>query len=125
MGELDGELARADALGVRPLSPGDAGFDDLINSGTVKWAINTDGKILVMPKTVGTIEIPHTALTRGNPMLAAGEADIAGGGGSYFGLRISNHSGHYRPCNCSLDYAVGRFNDAGIGFGPGGIEYVN
>jgi RHS repeat-associated protein len=124
MGNLQGELDAADALGVRPVSPGQAGFDEAVNSGTVKWAVGQDGKLLVMPKTVAGEEISHTALTRGAPVLAAGEADIAGTGGRYFGLEISNHSGHYRPCNCSLDFAVQQFRDAGIDFAPSAIQYA-
>lgn len=120
---MEGELARSDALGVHPVSPGQAGFDEAINSGPVKWAITEDGTIRAVPKFVDLQEIPHTAITRGAAVRAAGEADIAGGEGNYFGLRISNHSGHYEPCNCSLDYAVGAFGDAGITFGPGSIVY--
>ncbi len=121
---LDSELAQADSLGVRPVSPGQAGFDETINSGTVKWAVTEDGTVRVVPKFVDGQEISHAAITRGAPVRAAGEADIAGGDGDYFGLNISNHSGHYMPCNCNLDYAVGVFGDAGIPFGPGSVTYA-
>ncbi|HYN93017.1 MAG TPA: polymorphic toxin-type HINT domain-containing protein [Pilimelia sp.] len=124
MSNLENELALADSLGVRPVGPGEAGFDDVINSGTLKWAITEGGAIRVMPKTVNSQEIAHTALTRGAPVRAAGEAEIAGGGGEYFGLRISSHSGHYRPCYCSLDFAANAFRNAGIRFGPESMEYA-
>lgn len=119
----DIELEQAEQLGVRPVSPGQAGFDETIGSGTVKWAIGEDGTIRVMPKHVNGQEIYHSVLFGGAPVRAAGEADIAGGAGTYFGLRISNHSGHYLPCNCSLDYAVGAFGEAGIPFAPGSVKY--
>ena len=46
--------------------------------GKVKWAVLTDGTLVVVPKFVGNEEIPHTALTRGADVLAAGEAVIIG-----------------------------------------------
>ncbi|TDC83508.1 hypothetical protein E1193_08665 [Micromonospora sp. KC606] len=122
---LEAELELADDLGVRPVRLGAAGFDATIEQGTLKWVITMDGSILVMPHTVQATEISHTALARGAPVLAAGEVEIAGGGGVYFGLRISNHSGHYQPSDASLDFAVRVFADAGITFDPGDIEYAN
>jgi RHS repeat-associated protein len=121
---LEAELAHADSLGVRPVSPGASGFDEAINSGTVKWAVAEDGAVRVMPKVVSGQEIAHTALTRGAPVRSAGEADIAGGNGSYFGLEISNHSGHYIPSNASLDGAVDAFRNLGINFSPEAIVYA-
>ncbi|MEJ3745834.1 polymorphic toxin-type HINT domain-containing protein [Actinomycetes bacterium KLBMP 9797] len=122
---LAAELELADDLGVRPVRLATAGFDATIEQGTLKWVITLDGSILVMPKTVQGQEIAHTALTRGNPVLAAGEAEIAGGSGLYWGLEISNHSGHFQPSRASLDFAVRVFHDAGIDFDPGSIHYVD
>ncbi|WP_405602230.1 hypothetical protein OG741_27410 [Streptomyces sp. NBC_01410] len=34
-------------------------------------------------------------LSGGGKVQAAGEAQIAGGGGQYFGLEINSHSGHF------------------------------
>lgn len=122
---LQSELDRADALGVKPVSPGQPGFEDALNSGRIKWVVDTDGNLIVMPHTVdGAGEIPHSVLTRGQPVLAAGEADVAGAGGQYFGLEISNNSGHYLPCNCSLDVGINAFSNAGIEFDPGSVQRV-
>ncbi|MDH6117300.1 RHS repeat-associated protein [Kitasatospora sp. GAS204A] len=121
---LQSELGRADSLGVKPVRPGQPGFDEAINSGDIKWVVGSDGKLVVMPKTVAGEEIPHSVLTRGQPVLAAGEADVAGGDGFHFGLRISNNSGHYMPCNCSLDIGIQNFREAGIEFDPGSVERV-
>ncbi|MFC0529781.1 polymorphic toxin-type HINT domain-containing protein [Phytohabitans kaempferiae] len=121
---LDAELDLADSLGVRPVSPGQPGFDQAINEGRVKWAITMDGLIVVMPKVVQAEEISHPALTRGANVLAAGEAEIAGGGGLYIGVEITNHSGHFMPSDASLDFAVQVFHDAGIDFPPGSIHYA-
>jgi hypothetical protein len=123
---LEDELELADDLGVRPMNPGQAGFEAMIrDEGKLKWAITPDGSILMMPHTVQGVEIPHTALTRGGPVLSAGEADIAGYNGVYLGLEISNHSGHYQPSRASLDFAVRVFHDAGIEFKPESIHYVD
>jgi Short repeats of unknown function/Pretoxin HINT domain len=121
--DLQDELDLADSLRVRPVSPGEVGFDTTINEGTVKWAMLLDGTLRVMPKHVKGEEIPHTALSRGAPVLSAGEAEIGGGRGVYYGLTLTNHSGHYNPSNASLDFAVQVWRDAGIHFPPGSIFY--
>ncbi|AIR98138.1 putative T7SS-secreted protein [Streptomyces glaucescens] len=114
--ELDRELADAERLGVRPLRVGDNGFDEAVNSGTVKWVVDQHGELLVMPKYVDGVELKHPVLTRGGPVHAAGEAEIAGGGGSYFGMEINNNSGHYRPSLESLQVGRDAFERAGIIF---------
>ncbi|MEQ7125102.1 RHS repeat-associated core domain-containing protein [Actinopolymorpha sp. B11F2] len=94
--QLDDELARADGLGVTPSRPGTSGFDEAVNSGTVKWAVLEDGNLVIQPKFVNGQEISHAVLSRGAPVRAAGEADIAGSSaGGYFGLDINPHSGHF------------------------------
>jgi len=116
---FDAEIARAEELGVQPLRPGDPGFDDMINEGRVKWVVDTDGDLRVIPHTLpGGEEIPHSvAQGHHGPVLAAGEADIAGSNGQYIGTDITPHSGHYRPSLESLD-VNGRpaFEQRGIPF---------
>ncbi|GAB3925329.1 RHS repeat-associated core domain-containing protein [Kribbella albertanoniae] len=116
-GTLEQELALADKLGVTPAGPGSAGFDSAINSGTVKWAVRKDGNLVVIPKFVDGKEISHAALTRGDAVRAAGEADIAGSNGGYFGLEINNHSGHFEPPSESLQVGRDAFASAGVDFG--------
>ncbi|MFF9819838.1 hypothetical protein [Streptomyces sp. NPDC014006] len=48
-----------------------------------------------MPKTVMQEELSHPVLCGGGAVRAAGEAELAGGNGQYFGLRIDSRSGHY------------------------------
>ncbi|QKW08518.1 RHS domain-containing protein [Streptomyces sp. NA04227] len=112
--ELDRELADAERLGVKPLRVGDNGFDEVINSGTIKWAVSTNGELLVIPKFADGVELKHPVLTNGAPVQAAGEADIAGGNGSYWGMEINNNSGHYRPSQESLRIGREAFERAGV-----------
>ncbi|MFE0684238.1 polymorphic toxin-type HINT domain-containing protein [Streptomyces sp. NPDC058961] len=93
------ELALAERKGIRPAKPGSADWDryiDFEGSGDiVKWAVLDDGQLLIMPKMVGGEELSHPVLSGGAKVQAAGEAQIAGAEGSYFGLEINSHSGHF------------------------------
>jgi RHS repeat-associated protein len=113
---LKDELATAERLGVKPLSPGEAGFDEVIRSGPVKWAVGLDGTIRVVPRSVGGEEISHAVIFGGRDVLAAGEARISLGPNGYTGDWIMRDSGHYRPCACSIQTGVGAFRSAGISF---------
>ncbi|MEU2134582.1 polymorphic toxin-type HINT domain-containing protein, partial [Streptomyces sp. NPDC018352] len=116
-GTLGRELALAERLGVKPSGAGSAGFDSAVASGTVKWAVREDGSLVVIPKFVNGQEISHSVLTRGAPVRAAGEADIAGSSGDgYFGLEINNHSGHFLPSTESLQVGRDAFGAAGVHF---------
>ncbi|MGQ4415723.1 RHS repeat domain-containing protein, partial [Streptomyces sp. SAS_269] len=112
--ELERELADAERLGVKPLKVGDAGFDEAINEGTVKWVVDQNGDLLIMPKHVNGVELKHPVLTHGQPVQAAGEAEIAGSDGSYFSMEINNNSGHYRLSLESLQTGRDAFERAGI-----------
>jgi RHS repeat-associated protein len=114
--KLKDELADARELGVQPLRPGEPGFDEAVNAGTVKWVVTTDGDLLVVPKFVDGTEIPHTVASGGAPVLAAGEAEIAGAGGKYIGVDINEHSGHYQPSPDSLQTGKDAFQSHGISF---------
>ncbi|MEU3521185.1 Hint domain-containing protein [Streptomyces sp. NPDC006654] len=96
-GTLEEELALAERLGVRPAKPGTAAWDSFIDMDgePIKWAVLQDGELVIMPKMVQGRELSHPVLSRGAPVRAAGEAEIAGGNGQYFGLRIDSHSGHF------------------------------
>ncbi len=116
-GLLKAELATAKRLGVNVARVGESGFDAAINSGTIKWAVDGNGNLLIMQKYArdGT-EIKHSVLTGGKPVLAAGEADIAGSGGAYFGLELNRNSGHFLPSQESLEIGKKAFAKAGITF---------
>ncbi|MFD7771423.1 polymorphic toxin-type HINT domain-containing protein [Streptomyces sp. NPDC059787] len=114
---LDRELSLADRLGVKPVSPGSAGFDSAVGSGTVKWAVREDGSLVVVPKFANGQEISHSVLTRGAPVRAAGEAEIAGSSrDGFFALEINNHSGHFLPSSESLQIGKDAFTAAGVHF---------
>jgi RHS repeat-associated protein len=100
---LDMELRSAKNLGVEPMSPDDPGFEDLVNGGKVKWAVTKEGDLKFIPHDVNGTEIYHTVITGGEPVLAAGEADISGAGGQYWVTEITYHSGHYLPDMNSLE----------------------
>jgi hypothetical protein len=112
--ELPAELATAERLNVRPLRIGEEGFDEAINAGTVKWAVTEDGELLVIPKYVAGVELKHPVLTGGNPVLSAGEAEIAGSKGAYYMMELNNNSGHYKPSWESLSVAREAFDRAGV-----------
>ena len=124
-GTLNDELRAADELGIRPIKVGESGFDDIINEGTVKWAVTTKLELLVIPKFLDVSnEIYHTVITLGEPVLAAGEAEIVGSNGLYILLTISNHSGHFRPTSESLELGITAFRQQGVDTSNADIEYV-
>src|SRR5690242_7830693 len=111
---LQSELAIARALHVKPLRVGEKGFDEVIDSDKVKWAIDANGVLKVIPKRVGSKEIKHSVITGGKPVLAAGEAYIAGSNGTYYLLDIDNNSGHFLPSSESLQLGINAFAAAGV-----------
>lgn len=117
---LDAELTRAEELGVKPVSPSDAEFDELINEGGVKYVVTEDGQLLVGPYSVEGEEISHAVLSNGEPVLSAGHADIAGSAGSgYWGADLSTHSGHFLNGATGVENAAARLvaEDAFAGYG--------
>lgn len=115
---LDDELNAAEGLGIRPTTPGTAVFDEIIGTGTgrMKWVVTVEKALLVIPFEKGGRELAHTVASGGRPVLAAGEADVAGEHGRYIGLDITNHSGHYQPDSACLDVAREAFRVFGIEF---------
>jgi hypothetical protein len=111
---LSEELATARKLRVRPLTVRDPEFDTAVNAGTVKWVVNSDGELVIVQKYVDGQEISHTVLTNGQPVIAAGEADITGFDGYYYLLNITNHSGHYQPSASSIEIGREVFQANGI-----------
>ena len=93
--QLSQELQVAQRLKVRPIKPTDPGFDEIANSGRIKWAVSEEGELLTIPHTVAGEEISHAVITGGRPVIAAGEADIAVAGGVRFGTEITPRSGHF------------------------------
>lgn len=115
-GSLGRELARARALGIHPAIAGSPLFDEFIGAGRIKWAVLQDGTLATVPKFVSGHQISHAVISGGADVRAAGEADIAGTAGQYFGLDITNHSGHFLPSDASLDVGKSAFRSVGIYF---------
>jgi hypothetical protein len=83
----------------------------------VKWAVLKDGRLEVMPKWVQGQEIKHSVLSGGDPVRAAGEAEIAGSNGHYIGLEIDGQSGHFFEAGWDAkDMGMDFFAQAGIDF---------
>jgi RHS repeat-associated protein len=113
---LASELATAARVGAAPIRPGTAAFEAAVNQGTIKFVVTESGELLVSPHTVAGVEISHAVLSGGSPVLAAGQAEIAASGGQFFGISITNYSGHFMPNDQSLDIARAAFAAAGIVF---------
>lgn len=116
---LQRELDLAEDLGIRPIAPEGPDFDRMVNADTIKWAVLADESLLVEPAYVDQEEISHAVLSGGEPVLAAGTADISGNAEhGYWGARIDNHSGHFLPSAESLQRGVDAFAAYGITFPP-------
>ena len=93
------EQANMERAGIEPnpVSPGDPGWDAVIGSNDdIKWAVLQDGSLVVMPKFVDGIEVPHSFLSGGEGVQVAGEAQIASMPGmSPYGIKITDYSGHF------------------------------
>ena len=92
---LEEEIATAEELGVKPIRPEGKPFERIANAGDIKWAVTAENGLQVVPKIVEGVEISHAVISGGAPVLAAGEASVAVGGGSSIGLAITGWSGHF------------------------------
>ena len=115
-GQLTQEMAAAARVGAGAVRPGTPAFERAVNAGTIKWVVTEAGELLISPHSVGGSEISHAVIAGGRPVLAAGQAEIAGSGGAYIGLSITNHSGHYMPSEGSLQVGIDAFAALGIRF---------
>jgi hypothetical protein len=114
--ELAGELETARKLGVKPMSLSDQGFEAVVNAGTIKWAVTESGELKIIPKYINEVELKHSVLTNGQPVLAAGEAEIAISGSKRVGITINRQTGHFQASEESLQIGVEEFKKHGIDF---------
>jgi hypothetical protein len=115
--QLAEELALARKVGVRPLHVEDVEFGKVANEERkLNWVVTQWGDLLFAPQWVLGEEIPHTALTGGGPVVAAGEAEIVVMGEERLCVDITNGSGHYLPDERSLSIGVQAFQTFGITF---------
>jgi hypothetical protein len=114
--KLREELATARKLGVKPMNVDDPAFEEIVNEDKIKWAVTQSGELLIIPHTVSGMQIAHSVLAEGRPVLAAGEANIAVADNQCIGIGISNYSGHYLPNSSSLEIGKKSFESYGITF---------
>jgi RHS repeat-associated protein len=115
--DLQSDLDTAARLGVQPLQPGSAGFNNLVKENArIKWAVDESRQLFVVPYEVNGIEIKHSVLTGGNPVLAAGDAQLAGTPEDPMVFDITNRSGHFRPGPANTIKQIGRnaFRASGV-----------
>jgi RHS repeat-associated protein len=110
------EMAAAANVGAKPIPFGADGTSTIVNSGTVKFVVTESGELIIAPHTVRGVEISHAVLAGGKPVVTAGQAEIAAGGGKFIGMRITEHSGHYMPSAESLSAATELFKKFGVVF---------
>ncbi|MCP5205941.1 MAG: hypothetical protein H7A01_01940 [Hahellaceae bacterium] len=68
------------------------------------------------PKYINEVELKHSVLTNGQPVLAAGEAEIAISGSKRVGITINRQTGHIQASEESLQIGVEEFKKHGIDF---------
>jgi hypothetical protein len=117
--EVEGDLAIADGLGIKPKEIIDpASLEAIAPRGKpFKWVLSTERKLLGLPiLNWGVIHsdkdediIKHVVATRGRPVLSAGIAKFDG-----HTLFIDPRSGHYKPTDDSLKLAMPVFKRAGF-----------
>jgi hypothetical protein len=59
------------------------------------WVVTQSGQLRIAPATQGGVRITHAVVAGGQPVIAAGQAQVAVGGGRTIGLEINSQSGHY------------------------------
>ena len=99
------------------VAPTFLGSDRLLNlfeKRYIKWALTREEELFIIPKYRYGQEISHAVLSSGEPVLAAGEAEIAGRNGKYLMLQISNRSGHFLPTKASIELGKKFFRRQGI-----------
>jgi RHS repeat-associated protein len=94
-GLLAQEARAAARVGAVPIQATINNLGSLANQGTLKWVVTEGGQLMLSPHTVQGVEISHAVLSGGRPVLAAGHAEIAAGGGELVGLSINASSGHF------------------------------
>jgi hypothetical protein len=85
----------------------------LAERGTLKWVLVDAGLVF------GDERLFHPVLSRGKPVLAAGQVDLAVVDKSFYVIHLTNHSGHYKPPPATLALAEQAFRKAGFAVPPG------
>ncbi len=115
-GRLATELEDVARVGAKPITGPGPALNAAIDEGTIKYVVAETGDLIMSPKHISGVEIPHATLSGGRPVISAGEAEIARAGDVFFGTAINNHSGHFRPSEDTVDIARDAFSAIGITF---------
>jgi RHS repeat-associated protein len=118
---LERELADAARAGVSPAEEGTPEFDNVLqtqgqNREAVIWAVLQDGRLVIAPPEAEGIDIAHSVLSGGEPVRAAGMADIRPTDTGYQGGVIDDISGHFQPLGILLRTGIEAFRRIGIEF---------
>ncbi|WP_410664184.1 hypothetical protein [Amycolatopsis sp. lyj-84] len=96
--DLADELLIARLLNVAPVAVGTADFLALVRDHSqLKWAVLTDGRLVVIPKYVQDTEIKHPVLSGGADVRSVGEMTVHYNGTTLIISDFNLHSGHYDP----------------------------
>ena len=112
---LEVEMAAVGETGFEPMSPKDPAFDRARETweeggDAVNYVVTEQGELKVGPQKVGDVHIHHSVLAGGEPVLAAGQVQLA----ADRVISLDNESGHYHPSAESLDVAARAWEDAGF-----------
>ena len=112
------ELKLAERLKIQPLRVTDPGFSVVANAGRVKWAVLESGELVMIPHTVNvsgaSLELSHTVLSGGRPVLAAGEGSILARPNNITVRLLNRHTGHFETTAESLQIGCKAFEAEGI-----------
>jgi hypothetical protein len=119
---LEGELKLADSLGIRPVRATDPEFAQYARQaegGKLLWVRKLDGEVVFVPGRVFNEGDPHTlnhtAASRGDDVLGAGEAYVRfGRNGNPSIVELNNQSGHYSPTGDTVAPAAEVIRQQGI-----------
>jgi hypothetical protein len=104
--------------GVTPAAPGTGAFDRALataQGGKIKWVVTKSLGLRIMPaETADTIDLYHSVLSGGDPVIAAGEAEIVRWEGRWYAREITYHSGHFQPDEATLDIGIEAFRNARV-----------
>jgi len=114
---LKDEILLAQKIGVEPQRMSDYLQSPHPDALPLKFVVTEKGELIVAPTVyIGDKTISHAVLSGGRPVYAAGEVEIGVFNDYRYGLKLSNHTGHYKVPSESLDIAQTAFQRYGFDF---------
>jgi hypothetical protein len=124
---LTSEQEDAQDAGIQTMQPGDPELKQAIEDAPngelpIKWAVNTDGELGIIPDVrEGNIEIHHSVIWNGENVLSAGEGSLSlDENGNLVANFLDNNSGHYVSGDLAAwdaaynEYGIPAFINAGV-----------